>query len=219
MTAETRRDDAAASGPASEDAAIPESAKRQQIIEGARSVFFGRGFDAASMGEIARAAKVSKGTLYVYFDSKEALFSAIVDDSKSETAEHALEFAEDADVRTVLTTLALYLMRKISAPRHVALVRMVIGAAEKFPDLARIFYHAGPEKGARRLTAWFAAEAARGRLVVPDPEIAAWQFLGLCNYPTLIGVTFAAQDPPDEARMRHLADTAVATFLAAYAPR
>src|SRR5437762_1301306 len=54
-----------------------ESEKRRQIIDGARDVFLAQGFDAASMSDIARKAGVSKGTLYVYFDSKEALFQAI----------------------------------------------------------------------------------------------------------------------------------------------
>ena len=54
-----------------------ESAKRRQILEGARTVFLAQGLDAASMGEIARVASVSKGTLYVYFDSKERLFQEI----------------------------------------------------------------------------------------------------------------------------------------------
>ena len=53
----------------SELAEHEESAKRRQIMEGAREVFLAQGFDAASMGEIARKAGVSKGTLYVYFDS------------------------------------------------------------------------------------------------------------------------------------------------------
>ena len=56
-----------------------ESAKRRQIIDGARAVFLSRGFDAASMNDIARAAGVSKGTLYVYFHDKERLFEAIVE--------------------------------------------------------------------------------------------------------------------------------------------
>ena len=56
-----------------------ESAKRRQIIDGASKVFLAQGFDAASMNDIARAAGVSKGTLYVYFDNKEELFEAIVE--------------------------------------------------------------------------------------------------------------------------------------------
>ena len=51
-----------------------DSAKRRQIVQGARSIFLAQGFDAASMNDIARAAGVSKGTLYVYFDKKEQLF-------------------------------------------------------------------------------------------------------------------------------------------------
>ena len=54
-----------------------ESSKRRQILDGACKVFLDLGFDGASMGEIARAAGVSKGTLYVYFADKCRLFEAI----------------------------------------------------------------------------------------------------------------------------------------------
>ncbi|MBV8107083.1 MAG: helix-turn-helix transcriptional regulator, partial [Hyphomicrobiales bacterium] len=53
-------------------------AKRRQIMDGARTVFLSAGFDGASMNDIARAAGVSKGTLYAYFTSKEELFEAII---------------------------------------------------------------------------------------------------------------------------------------------
>ena len=56
-----------------------DNAKRQQIVDGARKIFLAQGFDAASMNDIARAAGVSKGTLYVYFANKEQLFAAIVE--------------------------------------------------------------------------------------------------------------------------------------------
>ena len=59
-------------------AAADDSAKRRQIVEGAREIFLAKGFDAASMSDIARTAGVSKGTLYVYFENKEQLFEAIV---------------------------------------------------------------------------------------------------------------------------------------------
>jgi AcrR family transcriptional regulator len=50
-----------------------DSSKRRQILDGARKVFLDLGFDGASMGEIARSAGVSKGTLYVYFADKSRL--------------------------------------------------------------------------------------------------------------------------------------------------
>src|ERR1044071_6707078 len=83
-----------------------ESAKRRQILDGARRVFLARGFDGASMGEIAKVAGVSKGTRYVYFDSKEALFEALTLEEKKGLAEVLFKLdAEDPDVRAVLTRL------------------------------------------------------------------------------------------------------------------
>ena len=55
-------------------------------------MFLAQGFDAASMGEIARKAGVSKGTLYVYFKSKEDLFEAIAEEQCSLQAEQVFEF-------------------------------------------------------------------------------------------------------------------------------
>jgi len=83
-----------------------DNAKRRQIIEGARAVFLAQGFDAASMNDIARKAGVSKGTLYVYFDSKEALFVAIADEQCHKQAESVFVLDEaDRDVAGVLTRL------------------------------------------------------------------------------------------------------------------
>ncbi len=196
-----------------------ESAKRQQILEGARRVFLRSGFAAASMGEIAREAKVSKGTLYVYFDSKEALFAALIEDSKRETAERLLGLdPTSTDVRAFLTLLANRLIEKLASPSHVAMVRMVIGAAEQFPDLARAFYEAGAGHGRERLAQWFRLQVDAGRLDVPDPDIAAWIFLGMCCHPVMVHVVLAALPMPDAARIEAYADEVVATFLARYAP-
>ena len=61
---------------------VVDNAKRRQILDGARKVFLVEGFEGASMNDIARVAGVSKGTLYVYFESKERLFSVIVDEER-----------------------------------------------------------------------------------------------------------------------------------------
>ena len=53
----------------------------------------------------------------------------------------------------------------------------------------------------------------------PDAETAAWQFFGMCQQPTLIGGLLSARPAPDAERVRMLAETAVATFLAAYATK
>ena len=77
-----------------------DGAKRRQVMDGARKVFLADGFDAASMNEIARVAGVSKGTLYVYFDSKEDLFAALIREEKREQSEQLCRLdAEDGDLR------------------------------------------------------------------------------------------------------------------------
>src|SRR5580658_8185704 len=85
-----------------------DSAKRRQIVEGARSIFLAQGFDAASMSDIARAAGVSKGTLYVYFANKEQLFEAIVHEECMFHAEGTFNFdLGDNDVEGILTRLGV----------------------------------------------------------------------------------------------------------------
>ena len=80
-----------------------ETSKRRQITDGARKVFMDLGFDGASMGEIARAAGVSKGTLYVYFADKSRLFEAIVEDETLEQGKISFNFDPERDVTTTLT--------------------------------------------------------------------------------------------------------------------
>src|SRR3982074_1984469 len=104
-----------------------ESAKRRQIMEGAREVFLTQGFDAASMGEIARQAGVSKGTLYVYFDSKEALFEAIVEEECQAQAEQVFALdSNDHDVEAVLTRLGYAFVRFLCRPGGQSSLRTVI---------------------------------------------------------------------------------------------
>ena len=75
-----------------------DSSKRRQILDGARKVFMDLGFDGASMGEIARSAGVSKGTLYVYFADKSRLFEAIVEEESLEQGKVAFNFDPERDV-------------------------------------------------------------------------------------------------------------------------
>jgi len=79
-----------------------DSSKRRQILDGAKKVFMDLGFDGASMGEIARSAGVSKGTLYVYFADKNRLFEAIVEEEMLDQQKVAFNFEPERDVATTL---------------------------------------------------------------------------------------------------------------------
>ena len=192
-------------------------AKLRQIMDGARAVFLSAGFDGASMNDIARGAGVSKGTLYAYFDSKVDLFEAIIREMRAEQAErHCAVSPELGDARAVLTDFGVRLMEKITNPERIALARLVIAAAGKFPRLGRAFYEAGPAYGARRLAAELVALERAGALKVPDAERAATQFVDLCQSGLFKRVLFAMVDSVSREEIEAAVGAGVDVFLAAY---
>src|SRR5690348_9071167 len=104
--------------------ADPDSTKRRQIIDGAMAVFLEKGYDAASMGEIARSAGVSKGTLYVYFQDKDALFDAIVTEACKVQAEHVFDIdPNDHAVDAVLTRVGIAYATVMCDPGSLSAIR------------------------------------------------------------------------------------------------
>ena len=198
----------------------PESAKRRQILEGARQVFLASGFDGASMGEIAKAAGVSKGTLYVYFDSKESLFATLTTEEKRGLAEVLFKLdTDDPDVRSVLTQLGHTFVNRMVTPEHISSIRMVIGAAEKFPALGRAFFEAGPCQGVARLAAYFDRQVQAGRLSIEDTSVAAQHFLDLCSSGLMKRQLFAVDGPPTQEEIKVNVENAIRVFFAAYGPQ
>src|SRR5262249_35259174 len=156
--------------------------KRRQIIEGAREIFMREGFDGASMNDITRAAGVSKGTIYAYFPSKEALFEALIREDRRAQAERICTFdPEDHDVRKVLLNFGANLMQAMTRPGVMAHLRTVIAASAKFPQIGRAFYEAGPQYGAGRLADYLARQVEAGALDVADTRRAAFHFVELCQ--------------------------------------
>jgi AcrR family transcriptional regulator len=193
-------------------------AKRRQIIEGARAVFLAQGFDGASMGEIARQAGVSKGTLYVYFDSKEALFEAIVEEECLAQAEQVFALdSNDHNVEAVLTRLGGAFVRFLCRPGGQSSLRTVISISERMPAIGKQFYEAGPVIGIARLGRYLEDQVAAGYLAIPDVEVAAAQFLDSCQSTMFKPLLFNFAPPPAEERINHVVGIAVRTFLAAYA--
>jgi AcrR family transcriptional regulator len=194
-----------------------ESAKRRQIIDGARTVFLTQGFDAASMNDIARAAGVSKGTLYVYFANKEELFEAIVEEECDAQAEGIFNLdPEDHDVGAVLTRLGIAYVKFLCRPEKASAVRTVIAIADRMPDVGRKFYEAGPAVGIARLAAYLAAQVAAGVLVVEDCEIVAAQFMEASHAMLFKPIVFNFAPAPSPEQIERVVRVAVAAFLAAY---
>lgn len=191
--------------------------KRNQILAGARQVFRAQGFDAASMDGIARVARVSKGTLYVYFSSKEGLFADLVRaDLQAAAEQHGVLDRDDADVRAVLHAYGVSFLRRMLEPEHIAMVRMVIAASIKLPTLGQIFYEAGPGHGIKRLSSYLDECTRRGKLQTPEPDLAAAQFYELCQGSIVKPLFFGAPSDTSEASVTQTIENALDIFLGHY---
>src|SRR5262245_18588017 len=187
-------------------AAAADSAKRRQIIEGARQVFLAQGFDAASMSDIARKSGVSKGTLYVYFKSKDELFEAITEEQCSMQAERVFELDEtDRDVAAVLLKLGSSFAH-FMCNRSTSAIRTVIAIADRMPEIGRQFFESGPKVGIAKLSHYLRAQVDAGVLEIPveDCDIVASQFLEACLSTTFKPVLFNFAPPPPQERIDHV---------------
>ncbi|WP_439496372.1 TetR/AcrR family transcriptional regulator [Bosea sp. (in: a-proteobacteria)] len=195
--------------------------KRRQILDGAHEIFIARGFDAASMSDIAAAANVSKGTLYVYFEDKEHLFVALIEREREAQKRGAFEaLDEDPDLAHALTNFGERLIRLLVSEFAMSAHRIVIGVAERMPDLGREFYENGPMQGAQRIAGYLDRKVAAGQLAIDDTALAAMQFLDLCQSGLLRPRLFnAVRKPPSDAEISRVVAAAVEMFLARYAKR
>nr|WP_319249407.1 TetR/AcrR family transcriptional regulator [uncultured Celeribacter sp.] len=195
------------------------SPKRQQILDGARTVFMQKGFEGASMQDIARTAGVSKGTLYVYFDNKEAMFDALVLSECGRMQDTLRQFGTgDGDLEQELRHVAHELIATMLRPEVLAAMRMVIGAAEKFPVLARKVFLAGPSRSIEILATCLEQRGAKGELHVPDSHSAATEFIDLL-LPGLQRRALLMEPPPPAKELDTFIARRVRSFLTLYAPR
>lgn len=206
----------AAAGVATEFVAEPsdDSKKRRQIVEGAARAFLALGFKGASMGEIARIAGVSKGTLYVYFPSKEQLFEACMEAKRRAHFDRFSAFDEDAPVEAELTRFGATLASFLTTTELIMAMRTVIGIAEQMPELGARFYENGPARSSRIVAAYLDRKVAAGALAIPDTYLAAVQFSDMCQSTLVRPLLFGCEDVA--ARRPELIGKAVAAAVASF---
>jgi len=194
-----------------------ESPKRQAVLDAAADLFIAQGYGAVSMDAIARAANVSKATLYAYFRSKDQLFATII----TEACQANLDWetvlpAHGQDVRAALTGFGRRMLGFVLHGRALAIHRVVLAESVRFPELGRAFYDGGPATARTLVASWLAEQASAGRLRIPDPEVAAEQLMALLRAGLHLRALLGVPPAPSEAGIDAAVAAAVATFLAAY---
>jgi len=136
------------------------SDRPEEIVAAALDVFVARGFRAARLEEVARRAGVSKGTLYLYFKNKEALFRAVVREMVlpeiARVERHVRDFpGTSADL---LRDLVQRWWDTVGDSRLCGIPKLMVAESDNFPELAR-FYH---DEAVRRVRRLFGTVLRRG---------------------------------------------------------
>jgi AcrR family transcriptional regulator len=193
-----------------------DSTKRRQILDGARRVFMDLGFDGASMGEIAKAAGVSKGTLYVYFTDKSTLFEAIVEQESLEQGIGAIVLDPDVDVPTMLQRFGQAYMEILCRPQGGSTIRTVMAIAERMPEVGRRYYENVPAGWFGKLAGYLDMHVRAGHLDIDDCQLAATQFMLTCQATLFLPFIFQATPAPSTERITKVVESAVHMFLNTY---
>lgn len=155
--------------------------RRDAILAVAAHSFLQHGYAGTTMSAIAATLGGSKGTLWSYFPSKEALFAAVLDQVTAAFRAGLSQILDPCgDLDTTLMRFCTSLMQKITSPDAVALHRLVIAEAGRFPEMGRIFHDRAPRLTHALLADYLAGAMDRGLMRREDPLRAARALIGLC---------------------------------------
>lgn len=208
----------AADGGATTDAPqVRRGRKFDQVLTGARDVFMAHGFEGASVDDIARAAGVSKATLYSYFPDKRLLFMEVASTEccrQSDQAMHEIDMT--APPRAVLEQAGRHFLGFVLSDFGQSIFRICVAEADRFPDLGRQFYESGPAVMRAVMVGYLKGAAARGEVVIEDFDLAADQFAELCKTDLWPRLMFNVASHFTQAEIDRVIDGAVETFMARY---
>jgi AcrR family transcriptional regulator len=193
-----------------------------RILAAARKVFLERGFEGASIDEIAEVARSGKPTIYARFRDKRALFTAVVmRDVLSSITEFKAEVPAGSNIEERLTSAASTLLHWGLDSERIALMRLAVAEARRFPDLAstvrRRARDLSTELGVRMLGQLTQSDELRSLPAFAPEHLAttARLFLDLVGVPLLFQALFEVNTDTLEAEIDTHVERAVAFFLAA----
>ncbi|MAK89958.1 MAG: TetR family transcriptional regulator [Oleibacter sp.] len=193
--------------------------KSLSVLHAATEVFLQHGFSAATTDMIQRAAGVSKATVYSRYANKEALFAAVVEDKCATFAQCVKQLeVKPGNIRKVLEDIGHTYLTILLSEEALAIHRVVLAEAAKFPHLAHGFYQAGPATMNTIVTGLLEVAADAGEINVQSVglEAAASLFMDMVRgEPQLIALTHPGSQA-SKVQINQWVTRAVDTFLKAY---
>lgn len=185
-----------------------ESRKMLQLIEAAEDIFLQKGYHTATMSDVAKAAGMSKKTVYQLIDSKAELFAILLTHYQS-----LLNFPEAKPGWTVhdyLVQNLLCLARFLLSPDQIAIIRLIMAEYTQSPNLGRVFHQKRMNKAKSRLeNCLYEIAAGNGTSLREARDMAAMLFgmaIGEFHLGVLVGFRSAPSKTVLEARVRRAVD-------------
>mgnify|MGYP000707656806 CR=1 FL=1 len=191
--------------------------KRKAILASATCLFMENGFDGTSMVDVAKAAGVSKQTVYSHFSSKQQLFKSAIDAKMEDyLPRQALTAVQLHTLEADLLAIGSRFCQLIFSDDAIAMHRILAAAASNNDKLARIFWETGPDEMLAQFAHLLDHYVASGDIKIANTIDAAQHFAALLhgNYHTkrVIGLLKSIDDIPIE---KHVTN-AVHHFIKSY---
>jgi AcrR family transcriptional regulator len=155
-------------------------ARPDEVLDAALALFVEKGFAATRVADIASRAGLSKGAVYLYFPSKEAILEGLVKRAVRPIADNALGFLENyaGDPRLVIGTVLKMIAGRIADPKLIAIPRLLVREIVNFPDFAQMYRREVLDRVIPAVTALIASGVREGYFRPVDPELTLRSVVG-----------------------------------------
>lgn len=186
--------------------AAQKAIQRQRLLDAALTVFYKKGYTAARLDDIASLAGSSKGMLYLYFDNKQAIFLALIEQLALPNLKklQAL-FATNLSTEQIFFQLYEHIAHMIVFSPFPKLLKIIIGESQAFPDIVTHYRQNFVEVALTDLSGWLHQSHANGELNVPEPMITAKLMLAPVVFNAIeYGLFYGKDSQADLARIQTL---------------
>ncbi len=209
-----RQNGAPVSRPRGRPQVRPDAETLELIVEAAEQEFLASGYAATTMSAVAVRAGTSTKTVYRLVPNKAELFKNVVSTRIGqfmlEIDSHSLDAYElDEAIEHMLVSFGTLTLDK----ETIALVRLVIGESERFPELAATFYEVAIVQTSKAMAEWLARQCKRGRLKLQDPVVAASALRGMMIMEPQRAAMLGMRDAPTAKEIQARAKLCTELFL------
>lgn len=164
-------------------------ARPSEIVEVAIECFLENGFEATKLDEVARRSGIAKGTIYLYFETKEQLFRAVVQHVISSNLKDIEVAAStfDGSLTDLVPAITSKVVKVLATSRAPALARLILREADRFPDLARVWFEDVATPVLSSFETILKRAQASGEIREGDPRLQVFSILG----PLTAGILFS----------------------------